>query len=164
VLGAAALLGGFVMNFNSGLIGGVVGFQETEWMQRAWQISPVTMASVGVYVLGATLFFALRTPGKPEWSTFHFLRESPVLGRAYQLAEEKTFDAYEVGMKVINWIADVVFWRFERLIDRVAEWFIDTGRSIARPCLSTIHNGVYSNYLAWVVAGFALVSALVLLR
>jgi hypothetical protein len=124
----------------------------------------VTIASVGVYVLGTTLFFGLRKPGKPEWNTFHFLRESPVLSRAYQLAEEKAFDAYEVGVKVINGIANVVFWRFERLIDRVADWFIGTGRSIARPALSAVHNGVYSNYLAWVVAGFALVSALVLLR
>ena len=32
------------------------------------------------------------------------------------------------------------------------------------PALSAIHTGVYSNYLAWVVAGFVLVSALVLLR
>ena len=60
--------------------------------------------------------------------------------------------------------ANLVFWRFERLIDRVADWFIGTGRAIARPALSAIHTGVYSNYLAWVVAGFVLVSALVLLR
>jgi formate hydrogenlyase subunit 3/multisubunit Na+/H+ antiporter MnhD subunit len=164
LLGLAALVGGFILDLNSGLIGGVVGFHESEWLRDVWQISPVTIASVGVYVLGATLFFALRTPGRPEWSTFHFLRESPVLGRAYELAEEKAFDAYEVGMKVIHWTANLVFWRFERLIDRVADWFISAGQRIARPSLSAIHNGVYSNYLAWVVAGFVLVSALVLLR
>jgi formate hydrogenlyase subunit 3/multisubunit Na+/H+ antiporter MnhD subunit len=164
ILGAAALVGGYVLDLNAGLIGGVVGFHEPEWIREVWHVSPVTIASVGVYVLGATLFFALRTPGKPEWCTFHFLRESPVLGRAYQLAEEKAFDAYEVGVKVILWVANLVFWRFERLIDRVAEWFISAGRQLARPTLSAIHTGVYSNYLAWVVAGFVLVSALVLLR
>lgn len=165
ILGLAALAGGFILDLNSGAIGQVVGFRENpEWIREVWHISPVTIASVGIYVLGATLFFALRSPGKPEWSTFHFLRESPVLGRAYELAEAKTFDAYEVGMKVIHWIANLVFWRFERLIDRVADWFISAGRRIARPSLSAIHTGVYSNYLAWVVAGFVLVSALVLLR
>ena len=137
---------------------------DSGWIREAWYVSPVTIASLGVWVLGATLFFALRTPGKPEWTTFHFLRESPVLGRAYELAEEKALDAYEIGMKAVHWIANLVFWRFERLIDRVGNGFIGAGRSLARPCLSSIHNGVYSNYLAWVVAGFALVSALVLLR
>jgi formate hydrogenlyase subunit 3/multisubunit Na+/H+ antiporter MnhD subunit len=164
ILGAAALVGGYVLDLNADVIGGVVGFREADWLREAWQVSPLTIASVGVYVLGATLFFALRNPGKPEWNTFHFLRESPVLGRAYELAEAKTFDAYEVGMKVINWLANLVFWRFERLIDRVADWFIGTGRDIARPALSAIHTGVYSNYLSWVVAGFVLVAALVLLR
>lgn len=164
VLGIASLVGGFVLDMNADLVGGVVGFRESDWIREVWHVSPVTIASVGVYVLGATLFLALRKPGKPAWSTFHFLRESPVLGRGYQLAEEKAFDAYEVGVKVIQWIANVVFWRFERLIDRVGDWFIATGSAIAKPCLSSIHNGVYSNYLAWVVAGFVLVSALVLLR
>ncbi len=164
VLGAAALLGGFVFDMNSGLIGGVVGLHESDWLRETWNVSPTTIACVGTWVLGATLFFALRQSGKPEWNTFHFLRESPVLSRAYQLAEDKAFDAYEVGVKVVQWTAHLVFWRFERLIDRVADWFIGTGRDIARPALSAIHTGVYSNYLAWVVAGFVLVSALVLLR
>jgi NADH:ubiquinone oxidoreductase subunit 5 (subunit L)/multisubunit Na+/H+ antiporter MnhA subunit len=163
-LGAAALLGGFVLDLGSGWIGGVAGLQDSGWIRETWSISPVTIASLGVWVLGATVFFAVRTAGKPEWSTFHFLRESPVLGRAYELADSKAFDAYEVGMKAINWMANLVFWRFERLIDRVADWFIGAGRSIARPALSSIHTGVYSNYLAWVVAGFVLVAALVLLR
>lgn len=164
VLGAGALLVGFVLDMNSGLLGGVVGLHASDWLREAWHVSPTTVACVGAWILGATLFFALRQPGKPEWSTFHFLRESPVLGRAYQLAEERTFDTYEVGVKVVQWTANLVFWRFERLIDRVADWFIGTGRAIARPALSAIHTGVYSNYLAWVVAGFVLVSALVLLR
>jgi NADH-quinone oxidoreductase subunit L len=164
VLGLAALLGGFVLDLNSGVIGSQVGSENAGWIREAWHVSSTTIASLGVYILGATLFFASRTPGKPEWSTFNFLRESPVLGRAYELAEEKAFDAYEVGVKAITWVASVVFWRFERLIDRVGDWFIDTGRAIARPSLSAIHTGVYSNYLAWVVSGFVLVAALVLLR
>ena len=51
-----------------------------------------------------------------------------------------------------------------RYAGRVADGFIGTGRAIARPALSAIHTGIYSNNLAWVVAGFVLVSALVLLR
>ena len=164
LLGLAALLGGFLLDLNGGLIGGVVGFHETGWIREVWHVSPTTIASLGVYVLGAACFFALRTPGKPEWSTFHFLRESKVLGHAYELAEQKAFDAYELGLKAVQGITSVVFWHFERLIDRVADWIIGAGRSIARPALSSIHNGIYSNYLAWVVAGFVLVSALVLLR
>jgi formate hydrogenlyase subunit 3/multisubunit Na+/H+ antiporter MnhD subunit len=164
ILGVAALLSGFVLDLNSGLLGGVVGLHESDWLREAWNVSPTTIACVGAWLLGATIFFALRQSGKPEWSTFHFLRESPILGPALQLAEEKTFDTYEVGVKAVQWTANLVFWRFERLIDRVADWFIGTGRNIARPALSAIHTGVYSNYLAWVVAGFVLVSALVLLR
>jgi formate hydrogenlyase subunit 3/multisubunit Na+/H+ antiporter MnhD subunit len=164
VLGIAALMGGFILDMNRDVLHRLLG-ANSDVIRDAWSLNKVSfVASFGVWVFGAALFFALRNPKGPEWSTFHFLRESKVLGRGYELAEEKTFDAYEVGLKVIHWIANQVFWHFERLMDRVADWCIRAGRNISRPALSSVHTGVYSNYLAWVITGLALVSALVLLR
>jgi hypothetical protein len=163
-LGLMALGSGAIFDKASGIFGGLVGVEEQGWLREVWHVSPVTVASLGVYVLGATLFFAMRDPAAKESDTFMSLRTSPVLGRAYELAEAKTFDAYEVGLKVIHWIADLVFRGYERLIDVVGNWVIGAGGNIARRGLSGAHNGIYSNYLAWVVAGFALVAALFLLR
>ena len=164
VLGAASFLGGWIFNHNAGLIGNMTGARGEEWIKAVWHFSPVTVASLGVYILGTALFFALRKPEAPAWTTFEFLRTSPVLGRGYELASQKKFDLYEVAIKVINWMAKLVFLYVERLIDEVADWFIRVGGAFVRYALSGIHNGIYSNYLAWVIAGFALVLALVLLR
>jgi NADH:ubiquinone oxidoreductase subunit 5 (subunit L)/multisubunit Na+/H+ antiporter MnhA subunit len=164
VLGVVALFGALIFNHHAELLGNVTGEHGEEWIKAVWHLSPVTVASLGIYILGATLFFALRNPEAPAWTTFDFLRTSPVLGRGYELAGQKKFDLYEVALKVINWMANLVFRYFERLIDEVADWFIRVGGAFARYALSGSHNGIYSNYLAWVIAGFALVLALVLLR
>jgi len=163
-LGLLALAGGFLLDKASCILGGLVGFEEHGWLREVWHITPITIASLGVYVLGTALFFAMRDPSASESDTFSSLRTSPVLGRAYELAEAKTFDAYEVGLRVIHWLAKVVFRGYERLIDVVADWVIDAGGNISRRALSGAHNGIYSNYLAWVLAGFVLVAALFLLR
>jgi hypothetical protein len=80
------------------------------------------------------------------------------------MAAEKKFDAYEIGVKVVHWLANLVFRYFDRLIDVVADGLINIGRWIFRPLLSGIHNGVYSNYLGWVIIGLMVVLSFLFIR
>ena len=77
------------------------------------------------------------------------------------MAEAKKFDAYEIGLQVVEFVTRVVFRYFERLIDVVVDGIIGIGRNLSRHFLSAVHNGVYSTYLAWVVVGFVVVLSLV---
>jgi NADH:ubiquinone oxidoreductase subunit 5 (subunit L)/multisubunit Na+/H+ antiporter MnhA subunit len=167
VLGVLALLGGFIFKGASGSFDAVSGGEIGEAIHHAltsFHASPLIVVSLAIWILGLALFIALRSDGAPASSAFDSFRNSPVLGRAYDLAEAKRFDAFEVGMVTIRGIAYVVFTYVERLIDVVGNWVIALGSGLFRASLSGIHNGVYSNYLAWVIAGFVLVTGLVLLR
>ncbi|MBP7864733.1 MAG: NADH dehydrogenase [Acidobacteria bacterium] len=164
VLGAAALFTGSLMTTFASLFNQLLGHESYEWILNVWHFSPVTVASFAIYLFGAFLFFALRRSGEGVHKTFDNLRTSPALGRAYELAEAKRFDAYEIGLNVVQWIANVVFKYFERLVDPVFDWLIAAGRGLTRPMLSGIHSGVYSHYLSWVLVGFLLVAALLFLK
>ena len=100
--------------------------------------------------------------GELAGQAFSGLRTSPAAG-ALRLAEEKKLDWYEVGVKVVEWLTRVVFRYFERLIDVVADAIVAGGKAVSGPALSAVHNGVYGNYLSWVVVGLIVVLALVLM-
>jgi hypothetical protein len=80
-----------------------------------------------------------------------------VLGPALRMAREKRFDAYDIGMKVVEFITGIVFRYVERMIDVLGQFVIGSGRWLLRPVLSGAHNGMYGNYLCWTVAGFIFV-------
>jgi len=73
------------------------------------------------------------------------------------MAEEKKFDGYEIGLKVIDFITRIVFRYVERMIDIVGNGIIGSGRWLLRPLLSGAHNGIYGNYLSWTIVGFIIV-------
>ena len=138
--------------------------ESLEWILSVWHFSPVTVASFGIYLFGTLLFFAARKPGEPVWKTFDGLRTSPALGKAFERAEARCFDAYEIGLNVLHWLANVVFRYFERLVDPVFEGIMRIGRGITKPALSAVHNGIYGRYLSWVLVGFLLVLALLFIK
>jgi formate hydrogenlyase subunit 3/multisubunit Na+/H+ antiporter MnhD subunit len=120
------------------------------------------MVSLAIYLVGFMLYLGARAKVERSAATFAGLSDSPVLGRGLQLAAEKKFDAYEIGLKVVEFITRVVFRYVERLIDVVADGVIGIGAFFSRHFLSAIHSGVYSTYLAWAVVGLIVVLSLVL--
>jgi NADH-quinone oxidoreductase subunit L len=163
VLGLGAVLTGWIFTLAAPVFGAVLPVDGPGWIAAVWHLSPLTVASYSIYLFGALLFFAARARVAEPADTFASLRQSPVLGRTLELAAQKKFDGYEVGVRVVNWIADLVFRRFERLIDEVVDWIIRTGRSFSGALLSAPHDGVYRTYLGWVIVGLAIVAALVLM-
>ncbi len=126
--------------------------------------SPLIIASGAIWLLGLSFAFAGKLDENTPAQTFDRLRHNAMLGHGYDLAEAGRLDAYEVLLRVIQATAFGVFTYVERSIDRAGLGLIRVGQVIGQGALSGIHNGLFSNYLAWVLAGFALVAAMVLLR
>jgi len=161
--GAVALLTGLVFTAGAGAFATHLHFEDAAWVGEAWRVAPLTMASLAIYLLGFILYLGARGRAVSAAATFEDLRSSPVLGAGLAMAAERKFDAYEIGLKVVEFVSRVVFRYVERLIDTVADAVIGWGRSFSRHTLSAIHNGVYGNYLGWAVIGLIAVLTLVFL-
>ena len=162
-VGAVAFLTGLVFTAGAGAFATHLHFEDAGWIGNAWRLALLTMASLAIYLLGFMLYLGARGRATSAAATFDGLRSSPVLGAGLAMAAEKKFDAYEIGLKTVEFVSRVVFRYFERLIDTVTDAIIGWGRSFSRHALSAIHNGVYSNYLGWAVIGLVAVLTLVFL-
>jgi formate hydrogenlyase subunit 3/multisubunit Na+/H+ antiporter MnhD subunit len=157
IMGIAALVGGFIFQRADWLISEVTGAHEAGVLSGVWHFSRLTVVSLAIYTFGFLTYAKARSRRQNAAVAFSGLTTSPVLGPALRMADDKKFDAYEIGLKVVEYITDIVFRRVERMIDVVGNGIIGSGRWLFRPVLSGAHNGIYGNYLCWAVAGFVLV-------
>jgi formate hydrogenlyase subunit 3/multisubunit Na+/H+ antiporter MnhD subunit len=157
IMGVAALIGGVIIQFADGLVSEVVGAHESGLLANVWHFSRLTVVSLVIYTLGFLMYKAARSGRKNAAEAFSPLTSSPMLGPALRMAEEKKFDGYEIGLKVIDFITGIVFRYVERMIDIVGNGIIGSGRWLLRPLLSGAHNGIYGNYLSWTIVGFIIV-------
>jgi formate hydrogenlyase subunit 3/multisubunit Na+/H+ antiporter MnhD subunit len=157
LMGVAALVGAAIFQRADGLLSAVTGAHEAGLLAHVWHFSRLTIVSLAVYTLGFLIYAAARSGRKNAAEAFSPLITSPVLGPALRLAEQKKFDGYEIGIKAVDFITDIVFRYVERMIDVVCDGIIGSGRWLLRPVLSGAHNGIYGNYLCWTVAGFIIV-------
>ncbi len=157
IMGIAAVAGGLAFQFADGLLSEVTGAHESGLLAGVWHLSVLTVISLAIYTLGFLMYAMARGGRKNAAETFSPLALSPVLGPALRMAEQKKFDAYDIGVKVVEFITGIVFRYVERLIDVVGDAVIGSGRWLLRPVLSGAHNGIYSNYLCWSVVGFIVV-------
>ncbi len=157
IMGVAALIGGGIFQFANGLLSEVVGAHEEGLLSNVWHLSLLTVVSLAIYALGILIYAAARSGRRNAAEAFSPLTTSPVLGPALRMAEQRKFDGYEIGIKVVEFVTNIVFRYVEQMIDVVGDGIIGSGRWLLRPVLSGAHNGVYGNYLCWAVAGFIVV-------
>ena len=164
LLGLAAALTGLFFTLATPAFEATLGPAEHGMLTAMWtHVGPLTGLSLLIYILGFGVYLTAREHATSAAETFGGLVESPVTGPGLRMAAAGKLDAYEIGLKVVDWLTRVVFRYFERLIDVVVDGIIAGGKAVFRPALSAIHNGVYSNYLAWAVVGLIAVLALVLM-
>jgi hypothetical protein len=85
-----------------------------------------------------------------------YIHHAPVLSKIYTLAERRFFDPYEIGLKLLSILARVLY-AIDRLIDWAYEKLsIKIAFGLSRQVRSW-HNGSYTNYVAWSLAGMFLV-------
>lgn len=85
-----------------------------------------------------------------------YIHHAPVLSKIYTLAERRFFDPYEIGLKLLSILARVLY-----AIDRLIDWVYEKlstkiAFGLSRQVRSW-HNGSYTNYVAWSLAGMFLV-------
>ncbi|MBI5805240.1 NADH-quinone oxidoreductase subunit L [candidate division TA06 bacterium] len=81
----------------------------------------------------------------------------PVLNTLYDLAEARVFDLYHWFVNgLVKGGAWAVWKVIDRGIDAVYENLLTFAGNFSIKVLKEYHNGVYANYLSWVVGGFAL--------
>ncbi len=90
-------------------------------------------------------------------SAVDHIHYAPVLSGLYAKAEKKSFDPYELGMKLAR-----EFSRFAAWCDRRIDWLYDTLVPKATDSFSAqlkaMHSGSYSLYLSWSLIGLFLVA------
>jgi NADH-quinone oxidoreductase subunit L len=118
----------------------------------------VTLTAITVLVLIAALvnhLFGVKKTGSGIGAVDH-IHHAPILGPVYDRAENRFFDPYDIGLKLIAVVARIAW-----IIDRSIDWLYMTltvrlayGFSALARAFQT---GNYSTYLAWSLAGTALV-------
>ena len=88
---------------------------------------------------------------------------APGLSQIYQRAEKRYFDPYDLGLKMIQAVA-----RIGGACDKAVNWiydvfFVTIGFDLSRR-IRKLHNGNYSTYLAWSMAGSLVVIVFLMLR
>ncbi len=104
-------------------------------------------------LLGAWLnhIYGVRKSGRGVGASDH-IHYSPLLHPIYDRAENRVFDPYEIGMKIVQ-AGSQLAWR----IDRANDWlFNDMTVQIARffsRSIRGLHDGNYSTYMSWIAIG-----------
>jgi multicomponent Na+:H+ antiporter subunit A len=159
LLGVVALVSGLALT----ALAPPVGLEERVDAAAVWHVSPLTIVSLGACLVGVMVYRAARALVETPDAAFDGLRTSPVTGPGLALAEAKRLDAYEIAVRVADWLTRMVFRYAERLIDVAADGLVGLGRAVAGPLLSAVHTGRYGTYLGWTVAGFVVVLGMLFL-
>jgi NADH-quinone oxidoreductase subunit L len=120
--------------------------------------TPVAMISILMLVIGLLIhYFGWKRAGMKASQASEMVHNLPVIHKIYDLAENRVFDFYEQGVKILKWFAAVLYYGIDRIIDFVYEKVITVTGKIFSRILSFMHNGSYANYVAWCVIGLLII-------
>jgi len=105
-------------------------------------------------------WYGVKKSGKGIGAADH-IHYAPGLKQAYDLAEKRFFDPYDIGMNFANWIA-VILNAIDRAVDWVYEKLAVGIIGSFTYALKWAHGGNISVYLLWALAGAVLAVAMVL--
>jgi NADH-quinone oxidoreductase subunit L len=121
----------------------------------AFNLGWLFWVTVAVTVLGVlNHWLGVKLTGRAVAVSNH-IRRLPGLATIYRLAEERYFDPYDQSKKAFQPLALTLF-RIDRGVDWVFQSFAPAVAARVSS-LRRIHNGLYSNYLAWSVGGLILI-------
>jgi NADH-quinone oxidoreductase subunit L len=117
---------------------------EANWLLIGFSLGALALAVIHH-------FYAARVMGGGLHASDH-IRHAPVLGEAYDRAEKRQFDPYEIAMRIIGGISRLAWW-----VDRAIDWIYD-GLSVRLTFLlsggiRSAHGGNFSWYVVWSLLG-----------
>jgi NADH-quinone oxidoreductase subunit L len=99
--------------------------------------------------------FGVKSKGSGLRAVDH-IHHAPVLSDIYDKAERRFFDPYEAGMKFAKAVARVSWWS-DKAIDWIYNRFTVNLSYAVSNQIRKLHNGNFSVYLGWSIAGLILV-------
>jgi NADH-quinone oxidoreductase subunit L len=114
--------------------------------------SPITAISIICLLIAlGSHIYGVRKTGEGLRAADH-IHHAPVLSRIYGWAEKRYFDPYDLGMRLTRIGSYALY-----ILDRMNDWIYDTFLAGTVRIVSTgirrAHTGVFSEYLAWSLAG-----------
>jgi NADH:ubiquinone oxidoreductase subunit 5 (subunit L)/multisubunit Na+/H+ antiporter MnhA subunit len=122
--------------------------------------SMIAGISIGCLVIAFLLHrYGVAKAGGKAYLASEPVHNLPVLHTLYGWAEARVFDIYEwlIG-RVIRGAAWTVWKAVDRGIDAIYEYVLTFVGRISIGVLRMYHNGLFANYLSWVVGGFVLLA------
>jgi NADH-quinone oxidoreductase subunit L len=121
---------------------------------------PTNMMLVGLSIVvlaGAVAnhFYGVRRTGRGLGAVDH-IHHAPVAHGLYDRAERRTFDPYELGMKVAR-LVSLVAWGVDRSVDWIYNCLVVKVTLGFTRAIRACHTGAYTMYILWAVAGLAII-------
>ena len=158
ILASICVLFGIYNSIPVNIFQSVLGAERLEGHTFAGMPHNMMLIIISVVVLlGAILnhIYGVKKEGSGLKAVDH-IHYAPVLADLYNKAEKRYFDPYNIGMNIIGvfakiaWFADkAIDWVYNVLSVKLAAAFTNVIRKM--------HNGNYSTYIVWSIAGFAIV-------
>jgi NADH-quinone oxidoreductase subunit L len=84
------------------------------------------------------------------------IHHAPVLSQIYDKAEQRFFDPYDIGLKIVGLFAKIAWY-----IDRAIDWLynrltVDVTYAVTAG-IRRLHTGSYATYILWSLAGFVII-------
>ncbi|MBN1334678.1 MAG: NADH-quinone oxidoreductase subunit L [Deltaproteobacteria bacterium] len=128
-------------------------------LPHSWLLVALTCIALALAL--ANHLWGARRSGSGLHAVDH-IHHAPGLSQVYAMAERRVFDPYDQGLVVVRGFSLVSFW-----FDRGIDWIYDVvsvrvAHGIGRG-LRALHDGSYSLYVAWSLAGVIVVALIVAL-
>jgi NADH-quinone oxidoreductase subunit L len=119
--------------------------------------NPMLVVLTGMVLVGAFLnhWGGVKAKGSALKAVDH-IHHAPVLAGIYDKAEKRFFDPYDIGLRLVDWIAKLFNW-CDRAIDWLYDVFIVRVALTFTEIIKSAHNGNYSRYLAWSLLGMIMI-------
>jgi len=118
---------------------------------------------ITIIVLVAALLnhlFGVKSKGSGLKAVDH-IHYAPVLSAIYDRAEKRWFDPFYLGLKIVKVITSIA-WAADKAIDWIYDVFTVKVAYAFSNQIRRFHNGNYSTYLIWCLAGVAIVAIFLL--
>jgi NADH-quinone oxidoreductase subunit L len=118
-----------------------------------WPANNMLVILTLIVLAGALLnhIFGVKKTGSGLKAVDH-IHYAPVLHGLYDKAEQRSFDPYDIGLKIAGFLAKVT-WFIDRGVDWVYDKFSVKLAFSFTERIKKLHNGNYSVYLAWAILG-----------
>ncbi|OGS20117.1 MAG: hypothetical protein A2252_11240 [Elusimicrobia bacterium RIFOXYA2_FULL_39_19] len=117
-------------------------------------LNPIALISMGCLVIAFGLHYLGVKKGQGKaYLASEPVHNLPIIKTIYNLAENRVFDFYEQGVKLIKLLSKVIYYTVDRPIDFVYERVVTVTGRIVIFILRVLHNGRFANYLSWSLAG-----------